>query len=133
MNFNREEYLHLAHTLSNQPRPDIPQPGEEALLRASISRAYYACFVIARNYLRDIKKIEVPIEKAHKFVIDRYTTGFSGSTTASEIGTKLARIRPNREVADYKDSVVGINLRATCIFVLNYAASVINLVKSLPR
>jgi uncharacterized protein (UPF0332 family) len=133
MNFDWREYLYLAYTLSGQPSPAVPSPSEEARLRTSISRAYYASFIVARNYLRDVKKLIIPTRGTHQFVIDHYGTDFPGNLVASEIGAKLGRMRTHRENVDYEDSLGSINLRATSIFDLTYADSVINLVNSLPR
>ena len=59
-NFNWVDYFELSLNLagisaisecSSISKGDNPR--SEACLRASISRAYYAAFCIARNYLRD--------------------------------------------------------------------------------
>jgi uncharacterized protein (UPF0332 family) len=51
MMFDWSDYLDLANELAG----DIAsQTTEEAKLRSSVSRAYYAAFCKARNYLRSI-------------------------------------------------------------------------------
>lgn len=50
MSFSWKDYYILAGQLKQQAA-DSPQ--QEAYLRSAISRAYYASFCLARNYLRD--------------------------------------------------------------------------------
>ncbi len=61
MSFNWSEYLNLAQELAGR---STEPPNQEARLRSSISRAYYAAFCKARNYLLG-KKYPVPRENTH--------------------------------------------------------------------
>jgi hypothetical protein len=79
-----------------------------------------------------LKKISIPRKETHKFVIERYSTGFSGDLTASQIGIKLGRLRADRERVDYDDSV-NLKLKPTASFHLMNACAVITLVNSLPQ
>jgi uncharacterized protein (UPF0332 family) len=80
----------------------------EACLRASISRAYYAAFCIARNYLRDdlddprLKKQNNDVNE-HKYVADELTN--AQDRTLSKAGKSLSRLRIYRNQADYDDNV----------------------------
>ena len=89
----------------------------EAYLRASISRAYYAAFCIARNYMRDelcdprlnMKKKDNDINE-HKYVADELTHSKDGNL--SKAGKKLSRLRTYRNQADYDDNVRSIKSTA---------------------
>ncbi len=87
----------------------------EACLRASISRAYYAAFCIARNYLRDelddprLKKQNNDVNE-HKYVADELTN--SRDRNLQQVGKSLSRLRIYRNQADYDDRVRGIRSNA---------------------
>ncbi len=52
--FEWSDFLSVAEDLVVQAQlPDCEKP--EALLRSAISRAYYAAFIVLRNYLRDVE------------------------------------------------------------------------------
>ena len=66
MTFDWSEYLKLAQELAGQT---VSPANEEAKLRSSVSRAYYAAFCKARNYLRDIEGHSIPsTPEAHRYV-----------------------------------------------------------------
>ena len=52
--FDWEHYLNLAYELAGTSPPSVPDA--EAKSRAAISRAYYAAFCHARNYLKTKRK-----------------------------------------------------------------------------
>ncbi len=62
MSFDWSEYLNLAQELAGKATTPASQ---EAKLRA-ISRAYYAAFVQARNFLRDRDGLTIPRESTHQ-------------------------------------------------------------------
>ncbi|MGQ9625942.1 MAG: hypothetical protein ACUVV0_03445 [Anaerolineae bacterium] len=105
MSFDWSKYLYLAQELAGQP---TSPSGEEARLRSAISRAYYAAFCKARNYLRDEEKLLVPPGgEAHRYVRDVFRT--SSDSLYRRIGHNLARLRIDRNRADYEDFVVGLS------------------------
>ena len=66
MRFDWYEYLVLAwQLLGGRGFRAIP----EALERAAISRAYYAAFIIARNYLQDVQGDQIGRRDAHQYVL----------------------------------------------------------------
>ena len=102
--FDWSEYLNLAENLAGQADNLI---SEETKLRCSISRAYYAAFCKARNYLRDIEGVSIPQSgKSHKIVIDNFKK--STDKTRKKIGINLDRLRIDRNKADYDDIVEGL-------------------------
>ncbi len=120
MSFDWVRYLTLAQdqvTLSKQ------HTNKEALLRCAISRAYYASFCKARNYLRDIDKVKGlgKASSVHRLVIDRF--GISNDTTKNDIGAGLRRLRQFRNNADYQDRFR--NLEKTALEALSDAEEVI--------
>ncbi len=102
MSFYWPEYLDLAKELSQFSK--ILSSSEEARLRAAISRAYYAAFKSAFNYLRDSEKILMSNDtNAHWFVIKEFS-GRPGETWKI-IGFNLGRLRRLRNLADYQDNL----------------------------
>ena len=78
MSFDWSQYFDVSRELADQAR-DAPAPLQEARLRATISRAYYAVFGQARDYLRRHDRIrEVLIDSngdrinIHQFVRQQF-------------------------------------------------------------
>jgi uncharacterized protein (UPF0332 family) len=120
MKFNWGKYLTLAQDWADLSKGHV---NEEALLRSAISRAYYASFCNARNYLRDIEK-DRGLGKSlqvHQLVIERFER--SDSKAKKDIGTVLGRLRKIRNIADYRDTFH--DLEATALQSLQYAEEVI--------
>ena len=121
MSFNWQQYLALAHHLTDSasdtddmkdndgdddPFPDMMD--QEAVQRCAISRAYYAAFCSARNYLRDIdeaKDLHMPL--SHQIVSEKFKR--SKDKKRKSIGENLARLRRLRNKADYQDSFAELN------------------------
>ncbi len=99
MSFNWSEYLGLAQQLAGKAQISATQ---ESRLRSAISRAYYAAFILARNYLRDEESISIPEKQSHKFVIEQFKN--SSEKVRQTIGKNLARLRFSRNKADYNDN-----------------------------
>lgn len=105
MTFDWSEYLNLARKLAGTDA----NPGNEAELRSAISRAYYAAFITARNYLRDRDNIRIPRERSHQFVINQFRE--SSDNYRAKLGRRLLRLRNYRVSADYHDTVPDIEDR----------------------
>jgi uncharacterized protein (UPF0332 family) len=125
MTFEWKDYFILACDLKKQA---VGSSIEEALLRSAISRAYYAAFCIARNYLRDvIKDPDLPYDgTAHSFMIGKFRN--SNNRNYLKVGNNLDRLRAYRRFADYDDIVSKLNSRAADA--LYFAEQVISLLKS---
>ncbi len=105
MTFDWSEYLKLAQELAGQA---INSASQEAKLRSSVSRAYYAAFCKARNYLHDIEGHLIPSTgEAHKYVRDVFKR--SPDRSRRKIGNNLDRLRIDRNKADYWNSVTGLS------------------------
>lgn len=105
MTFDWSEYLELAQELAGE-RASLAS--EEAKLRSSVSRAYYAAFCKARNHLRDIEGQPIPKGgKAHAYVRDQFKD--STDRSRKKIGNNLDRLRLRRNKADYDDFVSGLS------------------------
>jgi len=103
MMFDWSDYLDLAKELAGQT---AGQATEEAKLRSSVSRACYAAFCRARNYLRD-ECCSIPLTgKAHLIVRDEFK--LSTDKQHRKIGQNLDRLRIDRNKVDYDDSVTGL-------------------------
>lgn len=118
MKFNWAEYLDIAKELADitstisidsetDSKPTIP----EAKLRSSISRAYYAAFCTARNYLRDVlhdprlSKARTGDINEHQYVSDEFIRNKSKNRKMIEIENDLCRLRQSRNKADYEDTI----------------------------
>ncbi len=89
---------------------------DEAKLRASISRAYYAAFCISRNYMFDHDKNDFPKRIGeyigeHQYLVQYYKGETEESKTDDIDGTRynlgkdLDRMRIDRKRVDYHDYV----------------------------
>lgn len=104
MSFDWREFLNLAKELCGQ---QCAPASADAKLRTSISRAYYGAFCHARNYLRDVEGLRVPEgPEAHGFVIDAFTG--KSDKALRRVGTRLDRLRVDRNKVDYEDEVSGL-------------------------
>ncbi len=136
MKFDWLEYYDLAKELAginssnsensaNSSKSQISQ----AKLRSSISRAYYATFCIARNYLRDV--LFVPrLSRArsgdvneHQYVADEFQHNNGKNKKMIEIGNDLSRLRQLRNKADYEDTIY--NLEKEVKYALKLAENII--------
>ena len=108
MKFDWSGYLDLANELAIVSDRDSVKT-IEAKLRSSISRAYYAAFCLARNYLRDylddtrLSKARVDYVNEHQYVAEEFKNYDSRNTNMIEIGKSLSRLRALRNKADYDD------------------------------
>jgi uncharacterized protein (UPF0332 family) len=89
--FNPRDFLRLARELSQRP-------SDEASLRSSISRAYYAAFWIARDFIKRKSGIAL---KRHDKTWETLKKDPS-HWTAGEDGRVLLR---QRQLADYEEHV----------------------------
>lgn len=104
--FDWSKYLDLAKELANSNSEE----SNEAKLRSSISRAYYAAFCKARIYLRDIEKDprlqpnrNLTVDNVHRYVIEEFRS--KKEKELVQIGENLARLRRHRNNADYEDFI----------------------------
>ena len=101
MNFDWSQYLNLAKEFLGQPTPPASQ---EAKMRSAISRAYYAAFMSARNYLQETEGYSIPTTAdAHKYVLQQFKQ--SSDRERQNIGRNLENLRRDRNAADYKHNV----------------------------
>ncbi len=130
MSFEWSEYLNLARSLVGQ---STDQPTQEAAQRAAISRAYYAAFCRARNYLRDHDNVQhIPLDgRAHFEVPDQFLQ--SRDTVRRSIGDDLRRLRIDRNYADYYDQLpITTSVDRKVREVLARAAKVIQALERIP-
>ena len=99
MSFCWKDYIDLSNILISSSKNNTL---EKAYLRTSVSRAYYGIFCIARNYLRDIKNIQIRLQNTHEFVMNQFK--FSNNLKEICIGNYLGNLRDERNKADYGDN-----------------------------
>jgi hypothetical protein len=93
---NPRQFLELATTLANSPDGSALA---EAQHRSAISRAYYAAFNGAVQFLNRIKVSVIDETKAHVSVRMSFIT--CGEEIAKDIGGLLAMLIRQRKYADY--------------------------------
>jgi uncharacterized protein (UPF0332 family) len=100
MSFNWRDFLTLARELVG--RKVQPYNSREAKARSAISRAYYAAFIEARNFLRDKEGKEASSsDHPHAFVINQFIN--DSNAVRKQIGRDLDELRRYRRYADYQD------------------------------
>ncbi|MEG3841921.1 HEPN domain-containing protein [Microcoleus sp. herbarium14] len=107
MRFDWSEYLNLAQELAATNSDS--SANSEAKLRSAISRAYYATFCLARNYLRDIEK-DPRLSRnnrdinEHQYVAKEFIYHRTRMKNMVKIGENLSKLRELRNKADYQDT-----------------------------
>lgn len=108
MSFDWLEFFYQAQDISDK-RHTIPSNkmslADEADMRYAISRAYYATFHKAKEFLQAAKDItpETPAGGIHERLISRFTNNSSPERRA--MGAKLDRMKKLRHIADYNDII----------------------------
>ena len=126
MSFDWSEYLTLAQELTSA---STSSPIQKAHLRAAISRAYYAAFCKARNYLLNKDGYVTPRNtNAHQDIITKFEG--SGDMGRRKVGTLLRSLRVLRNIVDYEEIFSGNQLGRTQGVLLN-AGQVIRLLQTI--
>lgn len=108
MKFDWSGYFDLANELAAISDSESAKI-VEAKMRSSISRAYYAAFCLARNYLRDDlddRKLSNSQQKntnVHWYVIQQFQTLGSRNKKMRQVGWDLENLREKRNMVDYDD------------------------------
>jgi len=103
VSFDWSEYLTVAQDLT-AGRP--PSASEEARSRAAVSRAYYAVFCRARDYLTACNELSFKRQdepNLHAVVAERFKYSVDGRRR--DVGTRLALMRAARNRCDYESEV----------------------------
>jgi uncharacterized protein (UPF0332 family) len=74
----------------------------EAEWRSAVSRAYYACFHVARRLLSDLGFIVPRADRAHQYLVFRLSN--SGEAPVEQTGRDLETLRRLRNRADYDET-----------------------------
>jgi uncharacterized protein (UPF0332 family) len=88
---NGRDFLSLARTLTNQ--------GTEPARRTAISRAYYAAFHVARDWLESLGFVFPDSDRSHAYLWLRLQN--CGEAAVEDAGRDLQDLRSERNVADY--------------------------------
>lgn len=105
--FDWQEYYLLARVLLSQADDS---PHKEAMLRSAVSRAYYAAFHRACEYLEEVneyptrKQFEGSGRETHRFLISIFENNHE-HLEWRKIGEKLHYLKGLRQKADYTKSV----------------------------
>ena len=125
-------YLELAKELLSLISSDQEVTNEtikEAYYRTIISRAYYAAFCTARNYLRDTLNIKISKVDAHAFVISEFKEQRK-LKNSHNISNTLHSLRNSRNMADY-DDICKMRLDGVAQHTVKESQRVIDLILSL--
>ena len=102
---------------------------KEAYYRTVISRAYYAAFCTARNYLRDTLNIRISKVDAHISVISEFKEQRE-LKNSHNISNTLQSLRNHRNMADY-DDICKIHLDGVAQHAIKESQRVIDLISAL--
>lgn len=83
----------------------------EAEWRSAVSRAYYACFHVARGLLSDLGFAVPRADRAHQYLVLRLSN--SGEAPVEQAGRDLETLRRLRNRADYDESPAVPQTQAT--------------------
>jgi uncharacterized protein (UPF0332 family) len=123
MKFDWSEYLKLAQEL-------VEGDTNEEKQRSAISRAYYAAFCYARNYLKNYLDFKPRREEnEHQAVSEKFKDYDPKNRKMIQIGNDLSRLRSDRNNADYDDTVM--NLRSKAKLALKLAKNIIDKINEL--
>jgi uncharacterized protein (UPF0332 family) len=137
MNFDWEDYLALAETLLEISKGTIDckeLDKQEAIFRSSISRAYYAAYHYALDYLLANTTFQLQNFDSHTAVINAYRTSVYRDRKA--ISQRLFQLKSYRIRADYNLSFDNstqnylINLEQVATDTNLEARRIINMVKN---
>ncbi len=96
--FEWSDYLKLANKLHLcSSKSEL----KEAFLRTAISRAYYAAYCLAKNYISKIETNIVSNNVSAHAEVQAFFKNDKTNRTHLKVGTKLERLRKNRNKADY--------------------------------
>jgi uncharacterized protein (UPF0332 family) len=102
MSFDWRKYLTFAELMYEKANSeDSDCHDKETFYRCSISRAYYAVFCLARNYLKDFESQEFYSDEHKKvstFLIK------NSDSKKRKIGNQLKMLHQDRKKADYDDT-----------------------------
>lgn len=100
---NPKEYFWLAQELLKIPTTDSVT--SEAKLRSAISRAYYAAFLLAREYLETQTHFRATRTGEDHLLVKREFKSHNTDGKWRRIGRGLELLLENRTFADYNDPI----------------------------
>src|SRR5262245_14437134 len=120
------QFLRLAEVLTNDltGRALVFPALDPAACRSVISRAYYAAFHVAQEFLDQIKVVVGRSPQAHVTV--QYALNNSGDATLVAVSSKLGKLQAERLAADYDLSRPGTERPAQAASMLTLAHEVID-------
>jgi uncharacterized protein (UPF0332 family) len=136
MTFDWKYFLSLAAILIQQTEEELTgqigeAPIQEARLRSAISRAYYAAFCKACNYLQaENPATPIPTTGVHSYVYRQFQE--SGNRNRQEIAWTLRNLKDDRERADYDDKPI-TNLILNARKDAEWAREIISALEILPH
>ena len=129
MTFDWHEYSALAGCLYNG---NLKQASEEARFRSAISRAYYAAYCSARNYIRTNAKRPLARDwDGHRAVSEWFRC--QQDPESQQIGQDLLNLLESRNKADYRDALPFPDPRKATFFWVETAQLILQALRNLPK
>jgi uncharacterized protein (UPF0332 family) len=126
MTFDWKDYQEVARDWQRNPLSLY----EEASVRSSISRAYYAAFCTSRNFARDNDKLSLTkTGKDHSLVSEHFK--FARTKDRKRIGVWLKRLKDNRRQADYEDIILNTDLTSMAQSSITITDNLLKLINTL--
>ena len=100
MSFDWHHYLNIAQYIKENAH-DFPDA--ESCYRTTVSRAYYAAFCLARNYVRDSDG-KIFYGDDHQALQDYLKKNIHNQARV-RIGNRLRRLHQDRKKSDYHDNL----------------------------
>jgi uncharacterized protein (UPF0332 family) len=114
MSFNYKGYFHLAQELIGDKPTEVVD--EETKLRSAVSRAYYALFLEARDYLEQHTPLIVPTDgTTHTFVKEQFLARGRTDGKFRQIGMILDSSHAFRKKADYGNNIPNLSQIAKAV------------------
>ncbi len=100
MNMDAHQFLAVAGDLVESVRSDPAQPNAGAMCRTAVGRAYYALFLLAREFVSDLDIETRSVPSIHALLEQALRN--SGVLSLARIGNALGELRDQRTDADYE-------------------------------
>lgn len=117
------QYLTFAESLARSVKDDPAQPNAQATCRSAISRAYYALFLLTREFVESLGIEARRVPSSH--VTLEQALQNSGVLTLERIGEAIGALRSARTDADYDMRKTEVETLARVEYVLDAAKAAI--------
>lgn len=129
MAFDWWDYLEAADQWLKEAR--TARQGREALLRAAISRAYYAAMMSSREHLARRFGFRAPAYSTHDAIKKELELRAKGAPGLAEVLIRLSRMQPWRTRADYANEFQSRELLEAAELAIDHAMDIRSALRAL--